>query len=287
MIKDAGLGGTTMNLYEEVMDEYQEVWDEITSLLNGAEEGRMLQLLEDRSPDTYGLKLRLSHEPSFALSGWLMKACVEENEGFSTKVGFLNHQGHYEELKQFSIAQLHSKEVFLCATGPSSEACLKAISEAERTFKPDNWDSDGYFKEGDNFIAEACLLVAQLGEQKRRLRRLVRRYKESLKPLKVYSTNGTARDLREEDLNVESIGPGLREGDIIGAYLTYKKLIQFAIFFIESYEPTPHPEERDSLHKACVKMNIPYAPNEATAALILPALQTLKPLKQTMKRASE
>lgn len=87
------------------------------------------------------LRLRLKSPSSPAHSGWL---CANAVVRYRQVTVWLVGSSGVEPFRQFSAAT-SGEELLLLASGPGADECLRAFIEAECTFNPDDFDSDGYF----------------------------------------------------------------------------------------------------------------------------------------------
>jgi hypothetical protein len=92
----------------------------------------------------FGLRLHLQKKESMAHSGWLysryLAACQKSKIDPVTVVA-LYKEGFFREFRQFDAREA---ELFFLGFGDAGKKALKVIIDAESTFNPDDFDSDGY-----------------------------------------------------------------------------------------------------------------------------------------------
>lgn len=97
-----------------------------------------------------------------------------------------------------------------------------------------------------------------------------RNFRRTLTTIKLIGTSGTAQQLANEvGLTVEPVSHGPEGGDIDIAYGLVHGTIHGLIFFIDAGKAQPHDEDIGTLFRQSTRLNIPFAPNPATAYYLL------------------
>jgi hypothetical protein len=99
--------------------------------------------IREHGKEVWGLRIELRRPMTMAHSGWIYyqaRRAVEDDE--TTRVGLLL-EDEFAELTQFALLRTRG-EAYLLAAGPRAREALRAVAEAETSYNPANFDSDGY-----------------------------------------------------------------------------------------------------------------------------------------------
>lgn len=113
------------------------------SALKGSSRGEIIQLEAD-SAEVWGVVLPEAESRSMTYSGWISSRirAWQRSTADGTEVAVLIGED-FVSLEQFSLARA-AYPPMLVSQGPSAKAAVAAAIEADRTFDPSAFDSDGY-----------------------------------------------------------------------------------------------------------------------------------------------
>jgi hypothetical protein len=113
------------------------------SELEGVANGDVIQLEAD-SPEVWGLTLPEAKARNMAYAGWISSRirAWQREVADGTEVAVLIGED-FVSVEQFSLAHAAFPPMIV-SQGPSAQQAAAAALEADRTFDPDAFDSDGY-----------------------------------------------------------------------------------------------------------------------------------------------